>query len=71
MPDETHPDEEGRHDMPTTAAGEEEDVVVVQVSTRITRGMRKRLRMAAAQSDTSVQEMQRIAFEEFLRARGL
>lgn len=66
----THDNEEGRRDMPTaTTASTETDIV--QVSTRVPKRLRQRLKVAAAVEETSVQEIMHTALEEFLRKRGL
>lgn len=67
---ENQPEKEGRRDMPMPAATEA-DEDVVQVSTRVPRSVRKRLRMAAAQADVSIQDIQKQAFEQFLQERDL
>lgn len=66
----THNNEEGRRDMPTaTTASDETDIV--QVSTRVPKSLRQRLKVAAAMDETSVQEIMHNAIEEFLRKRNL
>ena len=60
---------EGRHDMPTAQATES-GTDIVQVSTRAPRELRRRLKMAAAAEDVSVQEIQKRAFEEYLTKRN-
>lgn len=61
---------EGRHDMPA-AQVQDSGRDIVQISTRTSRELRRRLKMAAAQDDESVQQTQIRAFEEYLAKRGL
>ena len=70
MSNENQSEKEGRRDMSMPAATET-DEDVVQVSTRVPRSLRKRLRMAAAQADVSIQDVQKQAFEQFLQERDL
>lgn len=52
-----------------TAASTESDIV--QVSVRVPKRLRQRLKIAAAAEETSVQEILHTAMEEYLRKRGL
>ncbi|MFE9247172.1 hypothetical protein [Nocardiopsis sp. NPDC006938] len=61
---------EGRHDMPTAQATES-GTDIVQISTRASRALRQRMKIAAAHADVSVQQAQIDAFEEYLNKRGL
>jgi predicted HicB family RNase H-like nuclease len=67
MPDRRN-EKEGQRDMPTAMA---EDTEIVQVSTRVPKALRQRLKVAAAVADTSVQELMKQALEEYLQKRDL
>lgn len=70
MSTENQPEKEGRREMSVPTATET-DEDVVQVSTRVPRSLRRRLRMAAAQADMSIQDIQKQAFEQLLQERDL
>lgn len=75
MPQEDAHDKEGRREpMPPTAepstVSEPDLDTVVQVSTRVSKRTRIRLRRAAADADLAIQDVQRRAFEEYLDRRG-
>lgn len=62
--------EEGRHDMPASAAPVS-DTDLVQVSARMPRDLRRRIKMAATRQDISVQQAIQDALEEYLRTRDM
>jgi len=69
MPD-TPDDKEGRSEMhPAPAVSDDTDIV--QVSTRVPKSLRQRMKVAAAIEDTSVQAILEHAMEEYLRRRNL
>ena len=65
MPD----DKEGRSEMPQ--APTVNDDTVVQVSTRVSKSLRQRMKVAAALEETSVQAILEHAMEEYLQRRNL
>lgn len=62
--------EEGRHDMPASAAPVS-DTDLVQVSARVPRDLRRRMKLAATRQDISVQQAIQDALEEYLRTRDV
>ena len=60
--------EEGREGVPTAAPLEEE---LVQLTGRVPKTLRNRVKRAAIELDTNAQEIQRQALEEFLNRHGL
>lgn len=60
---------EGPGEMP--AVNDHAATDIVQVSARVTKSMRQRLKVAAAAEDTTVQAILEHAMEEYLRRRDL
>lgn len=60
-------EKEGQQPVPATAQEEE----LVQLTGKVPKSLRNRVKMAAIALDTSAQEVQRRAIEEWLNQQGL
>ncbi|WP_017559869.1 hypothetical protein [Nocardiopsis baichengensis] len=64
-------EEEGRDSMQTAPAPTAEEEDLVQLTGRVPKSLRRRVKMAAAALDMSAQDIQRRAIEEYLERHGL
>lgn len=67
---EKPPKEEGREPVPTAAPPEQEEEMV-QLTGKVPKSLRNRVKMAAIALDMSSQDVQRLAVEEFLDRHNL